>query len=311
MARTLAVMHGSQVLEMPAIFHAADASSLADQRRFLRATKLRLVTLTVAAGAGGVSLIVGRADYAGILAAAAFVAALAAEVFILQTQPDRVWYKGRAAAESAKTLAWRYAVGGEPFGLTSVTGADADRLLVERFKDLLHDLDELDLYSTLVVGQQITPTMRALRSETLEVRKAAYETDRIADQQAWYATKARWNAVRARRWSAAMVTVEALGGIGAIVKASGRLSGTALVLGLFGAAGAAIAAWVQTRQHQALASAYSVAANELASIRSLISWQTTEESWAAFVSDAEQAISREHSLWCSSRGVRATAPFGG
>ncbi|MGH8898160.1 MAG: DUF4231 domain-containing protein [Egibacteraceae bacterium] len=305
MARTLTVMRGSQVLEMPAIFHAADVSSLAGQRRFLCATKLRLLMLTLAAGAGGVSWTVSGADYAGILAAAAFVAALAAEVFILQTQPDRVWYEGRAAAESAKTLAWRYAVGGEPFCLTLVTGADADRLLVERFKDVLHDLGELDLSSMLAEGQQITPAMRALRGETLDARKAVYEADRIADQQTWYAAKARENAVRARRWSTAIVTVEALGGIGAIVKATGRLSGTALALGLFGASAAAIAAWLQTRQHQGLASAYSLAANELASIRALISWQQTEESWAAFVRDAERAISREHSLWRSSRRVRA------
>ncbi|MGH8884323.1 MAG: DUF4231 domain-containing protein [Egibacteraceae bacterium] len=307
----MTVRQSAVALELPAIFHAADASSLAGQRRFLRATKLRLVTLTLAAGAGGVSWTVGGADYAGILAAVAFVAALAAEVFILQTQPDRVWFEGRAAGESAKTLAWRYAVGGEPFCLTSVIGADADRLLVERLNDVLHDLDELDLSSTLADGLQITPAMRALRGETLDARKAAYETDRIADQQAWYAAKARWNAAHARRWSAAMVTVEALGGIGAILKATGALSGAALVLGLFGAAGAAIAAWLQTRQHQALAGAYSVAANELASIRALIPWQQTEETWAAFVRDAERAISREHSLWRSSRRVRATTPFGG
>ncbi|MGH8902663.1 MAG: DUF4231 domain-containing protein [Egibacteraceae bacterium] len=305
----MTVRHPVSSLDMPAIFHAADESSLAGQRRFLRATKLRLVALTLAAGAGGVSWSVGGADYAGILAAAAFVAALAAEVFILQTQPDRVWFEGRAAAESAKTLAWRYAVGGEPFCLTSVTGADADRLLVERLlHDVLQDLGELDLSATLADRLQITPTMRTLRGETLDTRKAAYETHRIADQQRWYAAKARWNAARARRWSTAMVTVEALGGIGAILKATGALPGTALALGLFGAAGAAIAAWVQTRQHQAVACAYSVAANELASIRALIGWQESEESWAAFVRDAERAISREHSLWRSSRRVRASVP---
>jgi hypothetical protein len=296
------------VLELPAIFHAADASSLDGQRRFLRATKVRLVALTVAAGAGGVSWTLRGPDYAAVLAAVAFVAALAAEVFILQTQPDRIWYEGRAAAESAKTLAWRYAVGGEPFGLASVTGADADRLFIERVNDVLRDLDELDLSSTLDEGQQITQSMRDLRGEPFDARKVAYEDHRIAYQQAWYAAKARWNAARARRWSAAMVTVEALGGIGAIMKATGTLPGAALVLGVFGAAGAAVAAWLQTRQHQALANAYSVAVNELASIRALIPWQQTEKSWAAFVRDAERAVSREHSLWRSSRRVRAGVP---
>lgn len=292
-------------LDLPAIFHAADLSSLAGQRRFLRATKVRLLMLTLAAAAGGFTWIVGGADYAAIVAAIGFVAALAAEVFILQTRPDRIWYEGRAAAESAKTLAWRYAVGGEPFCLASVTGAGADRLLVERLDDVLKDLGEIDLSSALAEGEQITPAMRALRGDTLDARKAAYEAGRIASQQDWYAAKARWNAGQARRWSFAVVTVEALGGASAIMKGAGALPGVVWVLGLFAAAGAAIAAWVQTRQHQALASAYSVAAHELASIRALTPWQETEESWAAFVRDAERAISREHSLWRSSRGVRA------
>jgi hypothetical protein len=257
-----------------------------------------VATLTLAAGAGGTSWASAVDYYAAIVAAAAFVAALAAEVFILQTQRDRVWYEGRAAAESAKTLAWRYAVGGEPFGVTSVTGRDADRLFIERVRDMLQDLDELDLSLTLVHGEQITPAMRALRNDTLDARKAAYEAARIADQQRWYAAKARWNSLRARRWSAAMVTVETLGCIGAIMKASGELSDVAVLLGLFGAAGAAIAAWLQTRQHQASASAYSVAANELASIRELIHWQETEASWAAFVRDAERS---HESIHCGGR----------
>lgn len=303
LGEAMTVQQSAEVLELPAIFHAADSSSLAGQRRFLWATKLRLVALTVAAGAGGVSGIIG--GYAGLLSAAGFVAALAVEGFILKTQPDRVWYEGRAAAESAKTLAWRYAVGGEPFSLSSVTGADADRLLVERLNDVLADLGDLDLSSPLADGQQITGSMQALRSDTLDARKAAYEAHRIVAQQAWYAVKARWNSLRARRWSAAMVAVEAVGGIGALMKATGDLPGVGWLLGLLGAAGAAGAAWVQTRQHQGLAAAYSVATNELASISSLIRWQQTEEEWAAFVRDAERAISREHSLWRSSRGVRA------
>jgi len=297
-----------EALELPALFYAADASALAGQRRFLRATKLRLAMLMAAVGAGGVSQAIEGTDIAGILAAAAFTAALANEVFILQSRPDRVWFEGRAAAESTKTLAWRYAVGGEPFGVDAVTGAAADRLFIERINEVLSDLDELELSSVLADGQQITPAMRSLRSESLDARKLTYETHRIADQQGWYAAKAKWNAAQGRRWAVAMVSVEALGGIGAIIKATGAMTNMAFLLGLFGASAAAIAAWLQTRQYQALANTYSMTANELTSIRSLELWQQTEGSWAAFVGDVEGAISREHSLWCSSRRVRATMP---
>jgi len=274
--------------DLPVIFRAADASSSVAQRQFLRATRFRLAMLALAAGAGGTTWVVGGPDYAGVLAAAAFMAAIAVEVFILQSQPDRVWYEGRAAAESAKTLAWRYAVGGEPFGLSSVAGVDADRLLIQRLDEVLQDLGTRDLSMVLASGpaaadaHQITPAMQALRHEALDARRHAYETDRIAQQQSWYAVEARWNTVQARRWAAALVAVEVLGGTAALVKATGKLEGTEFLLGLCGAVAAAITAWSQTRQHQGLAIAYSLAANELASVRSLISWQQTEAAWEAF-----------------------------
>lgn len=103
------------------------------------------------------------------------------------------------------------------------------------------------------------------------------------------------------------MTIEPLGGIGAIVKTASALLRVVWVLGLFDSAGVAIAAWWRTHRHQALAAACSVAANELAAIRSLMGWQRMEQSRAAFVRDAE-VISREHSLWPSSRRIRAGVP---
>ena len=64
-------------------------------------------------------------------------------------------------------------------------------------------------------------------------------------------------------------------------------------------------AWLQTKQHQTLATAYTVTALELASVRSKIAYQNNEADWAKFVSDAEEAFSREHTLWKASRGVRS------
>jgi hypothetical protein len=61
--------------------------------------------------------------------------------------------------------------------------------------------------------------------------------------------------------------------------------------------------WLQTKQHQVLAHAYAVTAQELSSIRSLIQWQESESDWSAFVDDAETAISREHTLWRAKRGL--------
>ena len=73
------------------------------------------------------------------------------------------------------------------------------------------------------------------------------------------------------------------------------------LLGLAGAVIAAGAAWVQAKQHQTLANAYAVASQELAAISAQVDWASGEQEWAHFVDQAEEAISREHTLWRASR----------
>jgi hypothetical protein len=62
---------------------------------------------------------------------------------------------------------------------------------------------------------------------------------------------------------------------------------------------------MQTKQFEPLGNAYAVAAHELGAIRARLDVHRTEREWAQFVSDAERAISREHTLWSASRGHRA------
>lgn len=292
--------------DFPAAFHAADRTSVEGQRRFLRATKLRLVMLAVAAGAGAFTWRTqgGVTDWAGVLAAIAFIAAIAVEAFILQTRPERAWYEGRAAAESMKTLAWRYSVGGEPFALEAVSEADVDGLFVARLREVLGELDELDL-PAIAEGRQITDRMCVLRTSPLSERVATYEQGRIADQQRWYVSRAKDHARKARQWTSAMIVFEIGGGTGAVLKATGALDVD--VLGLAGTVVASIAAWLQTKQYGSLVGAYSLAAHELGAVRSMLRWQGSEGAWAGFVRDAEEAISREHTLWRASRRLSPSA----
>ena len=240
-------------------------------------------------------------DWAGAAAAFCFFAALLVEAYLLKGKPERTWYEGRAGAESIKTISWRYMMGAEPFGLEG-NQTEVDDVFLRRLDDVLSVLKDLDLVLEQSVGDQITPAMRAVRAADLEKRKSMYESDRVSSQQDWYAKKARWNRDRAVRWTWAMLGVEIVGIIAAILKANGTLRGD--LLGLAGALVAAMAAWLQTKQHRTLAAAYSVTALELASVRSRIGHQTTEPDWAKYVADAEEAFSREHTLWKASRAVR-------
>ncbi len=286
--------------DLPALFRAADQNSLDAQQRFLLSLRVQLGLLVGAAIGGALTWRLGssQADWAGIAAAVAFVLAALLRIDLLRSRPERTWYDGRAAAESAKTLAWRYGVGGEPFRPDVLGDPEADRLFIARLNDILKDLRGIHLVPAGGTGDQITPAMKDLRKSLLDDRKHAYETGRIEDQQAWYAKKARWNEQRARAWNGLMLGLEAIGVVGAILKATATIE--ADILGITGAAVAGAAAWLQAKQHLNLASAYSVASQELASIKALVDQPSTDEEWARFVDQAEEAISREHTLWRAS-----------
>jgi SMODS and SLOG-associating 2TM effector domain 3/SMODS and SLOG-associating 2TM effector domain 1 len=284
------------------LFRSADATAIAAQRRYLLAIRVRLYLLVAAAAAGAVSVAAGGVDWSSLAGAVALVAAALTELYLVRDRPEQRWYEGRAAAESAKTLGWRYAVGAEPFGIEALPERDADRLLVRRLGELLTDLDDLGTEPVRGAGEQITPAMRAVRAAPLPVRRAVYERWRIGEELAWYRAKSAWNQRRAHRLTLAVLAFEVVGATGGLL----RVAGVGVdLLGVAAAGAAALGLWLQTRQHQVLAHAYAVTAQELSSIRSLIQWQDTEPEWTGFVDDAEAAISREHTLWRAKRGLPA------
>jgi hypothetical protein len=97
-----------------------------------------------------------------------------------------------------------------------------------------------------------------------------YQTWQSLSSKGWCATKMSEDVARARRWSTAIVTTKALGGIGVAVKATRALP---RAVGAMPVRRCGVAIWLQTRQHQALASAYCMAANELAFIHASIPWR--------------------------------------
>jgi hypothetical protein len=107
------------------------------------------------------------------------------------------------------------------------------------------------------------------------------------------------NETLARRWRLVMLVAEVVG----IVAALGRVAGVLNVdlAGVLATIIAAGAAWSGMRQHSTLARAYTFAAEELAIARGRLEAVADEESWAREVNDAEEAVSREHTMWRASR----------
>ena len=290
--------------DLPPLYHAADKSSTEAQTWFLWAARIRLLGVLGAAFFGLFTwkLGISPVDWAGVLAASCFFVALVVEGYLYQAKPERTWYEGRAVAESVKTLSWRYAVGGEPFDAIDPEPKVAS-LFLDQLKGLFEVIKDLDLVPPSSTGQQITQRMRDVRALSLADRRTIYERGRVEDQQNWYQAKATWNRRRAMRWTKIMLTTEIVGVICGILKAVGLIEGD--LLGFAGAIVATITAWLQTKQHRTLATAYTITALELASVRSKVADQGNDADWARFVSDAEEAFSREHTLWKASRGVRS------
>jgi hypothetical protein len=285
--------------DFPALFRSADRESLRAQRSYLRSLRVRLGALLVAAFGGALTLTTAAGfQIGGGLAFLAFACALGAELFLATTSPLATWYEGRAAAESAKTLAWRYMVRGEPF---EVDEPDVDKQFLAQTHSLLQDLQSLSLGTGEPDAHQITDRMRQIRALDFEERRQIYLVDRIADQQRWYSEKARWNDRRARSWVLVSIVLEIAGLIGGALKAFGWINFD--LLGFLAAAAGCVMAWIEAKQHRNLATASGIASQELASIATELPMVSSEERWAALVGQAEEAISREHTLWRASRGL--------
>lgn len=283
-------------LTYPPAFTAADEASLSAQRRFLAATRGQLILVVAAGVIGAFTWRSGTYDFAAFLVAALFVLTALVRWRLARSALVERWHDGRAGAESVKTLAWRYAVGGNPFGVED----DCVEAFRMRATEVLDGLPRLRLPDA---GSGALPTdeMRRLRSATFDERRDAYLGDRVIEQQRWYAEKARWNTRRARGWASVIVMLQMAAASGALLRGFGlvRLDAFGIAAAVIGAA----TAWLATKQHDALAASYSVAAQELGAIAS--QWSGGEETaWADFVADAEEAISREHTMWLATARVR-------
>ena len=213
---------------------------------------------------------------------AGFATTTIAEFSLIQFQPERDWYAGHAVAESTKTLAWRFAVQGEPFG-PDLSDDEAETLMRARIGEVLkRGRDRIDVGLGEAV---VTSRMRELRRDTLTVRRKAYLEHRTDDQREWYATNARKNARRATRIRFALLIGEVFAVV--IAAATWGRDRPADFAGIAAACVAGGAAWLALKQHSPLTSAYRVAASELALQASALA-SVTEDQWPQAVASMKR-----------------------
>jgi hypothetical protein len=286
----------------PALYRCADDASTNAQRWYLRWLGLNLGLLVLGALMGSI----GPADvgYRRIVHGAAavwFFLALGTSILLANRRWEKVWYSGRAVAESVKSLTWKFIAGADPFPTTLRPGE-----AVERFTNALSELLQQNrhlagaLSGEEAVGEQVTSHMMSTREAAVGVLRDLYLAQRVDEQQGWYAT----NAIRNRTYRnvsfALLVLFEAGAAVAAILLTIYPASAWRATA-VFSALASAIVAWSQVKRFQELTQAYGLAAQELSLISARAPHIGTPEGLARFVNDAETAISREHSGWVARR----------
>jgi hypothetical protein len=278
-----------------------DTVAMKVQKRFLSLLAVDLGALLAAAIVS--SLAVSPQDHlvAQSATAALFATSLVVTLVLALKSYARSWFRGRARAESIKTLAWRYMTCAPPYA-SALGQSDADAHFANDLRRILEEGRDVPLGPAAEVSAtaQITASMREARDSSWERRKVAYLAHRVENQQRWYGENAAWNEKKGNRWFVGMIVAEAIALLSAIV----QIVEPAFPVNLNGALAAAVAAcmaWMQAKDFQELAQAYAFAAHDLGLIATQGGHINGDHELARFVVSAEGAISREHTLWVAKR----------
>jgi hypothetical protein len=300
--------------EMPALFTLANALAIRTQRLFFRllGAELLFLSLGTLAGIFGThsptiapfaiaSHTVPALPVAELVAAALIVVALGTRTIRALRHFEARWYESRAIAESAKSIAWRYAVGGHPFELGKNAESVVDGLVLQHLRETLTDMPHAWRVLTFNEQGQITDAMRTLRRQAATNRQKANRTWAIEVQARWYEDKQRQNRNRARIAQWALVFLEVLAVFFVLLQALN--TGSPNLQAFVSTLATAGIAWTQAHRYQDLSSTYGAAAKEARALEQRMRTQPPEdeELWARFVDDAEKASSRGHRLWRATR----------
>jgi biotin-(acetyl-CoA carboxylase) ligase len=121
------------------------------------------------------------------------------------------------------------------------------------------------------------------------------------DQKQWYSTKANFNATNSTKWFALTTILQLLAVTLAIIQAV--MGGLGLnAVSIITTCIAVATAWSQMRRHDELAKTYALAAQELGELES-IGQTLNAADFSQLVEQVEEAISREHTMWCARRDI--------
>jgi hypothetical protein len=283
-------------VNFPALYRAADAASNTAQSTFLKAQQLNFVLLI---GGAACALLEPTRELA-IVSAMCFLASLVVYSYIQQQDFQAIWYRSRALAESVKTATWRLVMGAQPFD------QEDESVRLETFRQLLSELLRQNqgigkhLVGEWSSADQVTPALIDTMRAGFDVKKQVYLIDRIDNQMQWYTTKSVSNERSSKNFFTFICAAYGIAIVLLLVKiASPDMK--YLPIEVFAVVAASLIAWKHLKRFDELASSYSLTAHELGVVKSRFADVEDLGALAAFVSDAENAFSREHTQWAARR----------
>lgn len=281
--------------DYPSLYQAANTCSINSQKSYLFWIKTYLVLLIISSG---FSIYLSNGKVAGIIAAFLLLCTIGILIFQAYKRFDVTWYNGRAVSESIKTRTWRFMMRAEPY-------VDNENIDIVK-KEYVNDLNEILIQNkslgdslldeSSITGETVTSVMLAVRKSTINERLAYYVENRIDEQRKWYAIKASFNKVHAKRWYFALIATHLIAIILILIQIACDTLNT-LPTELFIVAASSILTWIQVKKYQDLSTAYTLTAHEIGLIREQSAFVKTEQDLSDFVKDSENAFSREHTQW--------------
>lgn len=287
-------------LHFPARFHLEDATAAAHQRRHrVTLVAVGVVAILLEVISWWSNLVVsGNWFWVSRTISVVVILVLGFEVVMSASSKTEVpWYEARAAAESIKTVYWRYLMRAEPFG-AELERSESENLLFERIEAVLTGLGKSAGERESIIEKSVLDWAWGVRNLPLAERVAMYVRERIEDQARWYEGKSRAldrYARRASRIVVLAVTAALALSIGAFrFSASGSWSEVSLEIGVV------VFGYAAIRRFNRDARVYAFTLEEIRDAASRIPPNLTQFEWVSLVDEIEEVFSREHVTWQAS-----------
>lgn len=281
--------------DLPGLYQTADAASLKAQRNYFIGITFYLILLIFAALFNHFTLHF-ESSICKISSTALFLITLFIIVWLRMSRPDKIWYDGRAIAESIKTRTWRWMMRAEPYSDTNDSETNKDHFIADLqiiFGQNQGLIGEIGIHD--VLNDTISQKMLEVRGLDLEYRYDFYIHERIKQQSIWYSSKAKYNKKRSEFWFWTTVSLHSL----AILFLLYNISEPKLHLPIetIAVAASSVMTWLQSKKHNELSSSYSLAAHEINLIKAEKYKIKSESEFSEYVLNCENAFSREHTQW--------------